>query len=127
VSEPPLISIIDDDESVRLATASLLRSEGYRTELFASAEDFLAGDAARFACVVSDIQMPGMSGIDLTDRLLAGDAAARIILMTARTERELLARAGASGAVCLLCKPFAAEQLLSCVALALSGAGGCLP
>lgn len=120
MSDSPLISIIDDDESVRLATASLLRSEGYRTELFASAEDFLASDAARFACVVSDIQMAGMSGIDLTGQLLADDADARIILMTARTEEDLHQRAGASGAVCLLSKPFAAEQLLNCVERALT-------
>ncbi|HSX72346.1 MAG TPA: response regulator [Pseudomonas sp.] len=120
MSDSPLISIIDDDESVRLATASLLRSEGYRTELFASAEDFLASDAARFACVVSDIQMAGMSGIDLTGQLLADDAEARIILMTARTEEDLHQRAGASGAVCLLNKPFAAEQLLNCVERALT-------
>ncbi|WP_252270878.1 response regulator transcription factor [Pseudomonas subflava] len=120
MSDSPLISIIDDDESVRLATASLLRSEGYRTELFASAEDFLASDAARFACVVSDIQMAGMSGIDLTGQLLADDADARIILMTARTEEDLHQRAGASGAVCLLNKPFAAEQLLNCVERALT-------
>lgn len=120
MSDSPLISIIDDDESVRLATASLLRSEGYRTELFASAEEFLASDAARFACVVSDIQMAGMSGIDLTGQLLAEDADARIILMTARTEEDLHQRAGTSGAVCLLCKPFAAEQLLNCVERALT-------
>lgn len=122
MSDSPLISIIDDDESVRLATASLLRSEGYRTELFASAEDFLASDAARFACVVSDIQMAGMSGIDLTGQLLADDADARIILMSARTEEDLHQRAGASGAVCLLNKPFAAEQLLNCVERALTRA-----
>lgn len=119
MSDLLLISIIDDDESVRLATASLLRSEGYRTELFASAEEFLAGDVARFACVVSDIQMAGMSGIDLTGRLLADDANARIILMTARTEDDLHQRASASGAVCLLRKPFAADQLLACVERAL--------
>ncbi|PTQ69202.1 response regulator receiver domain-containing protein [Pseudomonas sp. GV071] len=120
VAQDPLISVIDDDESLRLATSSLLRSMGYATEYFANAEDFLgSGDAARFACVISDIQMPGMNGIDLTQRLMAADGDSKVILMTARTEQELHERARASGAVCLLLKPFEAERLLRCVGEAL--------
>ncbi len=117
----PLISIIDDDESLRLATSSLLRSMGYVTELFASAEAFFeAGDVTRFACVVADIQMPGMSGIDLTHKLIAEHGAAKVVLMTARTEADIHTRARASGAVCLLQKPFAAQTLLNCMDKALA-------
>jgi len=120
VSTVPLISVIDDDESLRVATSSLLRSMGYATEYFASAEAFFdSGDTARFACVISDIQMPGMNGIDLTQRLLASEARSKVILMTARTEQDLHARARASGALHLLFKPFEAQQLLQWVAQAL--------
>lgn len=116
-----LISIIDDDESLRLATSSLLRSMGYVTEFFANAEDFLgSGDLSRFACVVADIHMPGMSGIDLTHTLIAANGDAKVVLMTARTETEIHNRARESGAVCLLQKPFAAESLLKCVDKALT-------
>lgn len=116
----PLIAIIEDDESLRLAASSLLRSMGYVTEFFASAEEFLgSGDLSRFACIVADIQMPGMSGIELTHKLIADNGAAKVVLMTARTETDIHNRARASGAVCLLQKPFAAESLLKCVDKAL--------
>ncbi|WP_271195196.1 response regulator transcription factor [Pseudomonas turukhanskensis] len=116
MTQPPLISVIDDDESLRLATASLLRSMGYATECFAHAEAFFgAGDTARFACVISDIQMPGMDGIELTRRLLAADGGRKVILMTGRGEQALLRQARASGAVGLLLKPFEVELLLGCV------------
>ncbi|HBZ92711.1 MAG TPA: hypothetical protein DEO91_03145 [Pseudomonas sp.] len=119
-----LISIIDDDASLRLATSSLLRSMGYITEFFANAEDFLgSGDLSRFACVVADIQMPGMSGIDLTHKLIAANGQAKVVLMTARTESDIHKRARESGAVCLLQKPFAADSLLKCVGKALEPEG----
>jgi FixJ family two-component response regulator len=117
----PLISIIDDDDSVRSATVSLLHSMGYATECFDSAEAFLcSGDAHRFACVLTDIQMPGMSGIDLQYLLVHCDPKVPVILMTARTEEDLHVRARASGAVCLLKKPFAAELLFRCLDAALA-------
>ena len=117
----PLIAIIDDDESLRLATASLLRSTGYKTEHFACAEDFLdSGDTFRFACIIADIQMPGMDGIDLTCMLLAADDKTKVVLMTARTEQDIHTRARASGAMRLLHKPFEAQILLNCVVAALS-------
>jgi FixJ family two-component response regulator len=114
--ERALISVIDDDESVRVATASLLRSIGYATETFVSAEDCLgSGDVTRFACMIADIQMPGMSGIDLTLRLAAQRHAVPVILMTARTEQDLLARAHSCGAAFVLKKPYTAERLLACL------------
>ncbi|MGY1447886.1 response regulator transcription factor [Pseudomonas chlororaphis] len=111
-----LIAIIDDDESLRLATSSLLRSMDYMTEHFASTEDFLdSGDASRFACIIADIQMPGVSGIDLTYRLMTADDTAKVILMTARTEQDIHERARTSGAAYLLQKPFEAQRLLNCL------------
>src|SRR5262249_40433732 len=111
-----LISVVDDDEPVRSGTASLLRAAGYATESFGSAEEFLeSGDHHRFACVVADIQMPGMSGIELANRLGRGEPPTPVILMTARTEGEVLADAAASSAACLLRKPFTADRLLECL------------
>jgi FixJ family two-component response regulator len=120
--EQPLISIIDDDDSLRAALAGLIRSLGYRTSAHASAEDFLAaGVAAQSACIVSDIQMPGLSGIDLKRRLTLDGCATPVIMITARTETGLRERAFASGALCVLQKPFAAEALMECLDQALAG------
>jgi FixJ family two-component response regulator len=111
-----LISVVDDDESVRSGTASLLRSAGYVAETFSSAEEFLnSGDHHRFACVVADIQMPGMSGIELANRLGHDEPPTPVILVTARTEHEVHAKAAASNAAFLLRKPFAADRLLQCL------------
>lgn len=110
-----LICVVDDDDSVRDGTASLLRSAGYATASYASAEAFLASsERTRCACVVADVQMPGMSGIDLAGALGA-DPPLPVILMTARTEPEVLAAARASRAAFLLRKPYAAQRLLECV------------
>jgi len=117
VARNRLISVVDDDESVRSGTASLLRAAGYATESFGSVEEFLrSGNPRRFACVVSDIQMPGMSGIELANQLGHGDAPIPVILVTARTEKEVLGNATQSRASFLLRKPFTADQLLMCVA-----------
>lgn len=112
----PLICVVDDDESIRAGTASLLRSAGYATESFGSAEEFLeSGGQWRCKCVVADVQMPGMSGVELADKLGLDQPHMPVILMTARTEREILAGAAASSAVGLLRKPFTADQLLGLV------------
>jgi len=117
-----LIGVVDDDESIRCSTASLLRSEGYVTESFDSAEDFLeSGDYGRFACVVADIQMPGMSGIELANKLSRSEPPTPVILVTARSERDVLADAAESKATCLLRKPFVAERLLECLRSAVAG------
>jgi FixJ family two-component response regulator len=120
VSDPRLISIVDDDESVRLAVGDLVRSFGFEVRIYRSAEDFLtSGETRQSSCIISDIRMPGLSGIELKKRLDKAPNAAPVILITARSERWLLAQARASGAVCVLSKPFDAAALLECLGKAL--------
>ena len=117
----PLIAVVEDDESVRLALAGLLRSVGYRVKSHVSAEAFLSsGEVADAGCIVTDIQMPGLSGIGLKERLDALACKIPVIMITARTEATLHARALASGAFCLLRKPFEAEALIECIGRALA-------
>lgn len=121
MADDTLISIIDDDDSLRAALVGLVRSLGYRASGFATAEDFLSdAQAAQSAAVVTDIQMPGLSGIELKDRLNADGCAAPVIMITARAEPELKERALASGALCVLKKPFPAEALIDCLERALA-------
>lgn len=115
-----LISIVEDDESLRDAMTRLVRSLGYRVESYPNAEQFLAAGAGNgAACVVTDIHMPGLSGIDLKHRLTARGDETPVIMVTARAEAELHERAIASGAHCLLRKPFTAEALIECLDRAL--------
>ena len=117
MSRKPLIAIVEDDESLRPALVGLVRSMGYDGEGFDSAEAFLEGDARRrAACLVSDFQLPGISGLDLAARL---DRLLPFILVTARTERAIEARAQAAGVMCLLRKPFEADDLAGCIRRAL--------
>src|SRR5262245_34199237 len=116
----PAIAVIDDDEPFRAALVESLHSYGYGARGFASAEEFihLRGDLA-FDCVITDIHMPGMSGFDLKALLAARDSGVPVIMITARAEPNLEAKAAASGVVCLLRKPFPAAALLACVKRAL--------
>jgi FixJ family two-component response regulator len=117
----PLIAIIDDDASLCTALVGLVRSLGYRASGFGSAEEFLAANTAgESACIVTDIQMPGLSGIELKQRLAQTGYPAPVIMITARTEQGLHERALASGAICVLQKPFAAEALIACLEKALA-------
>jgi FixJ family two-component response regulator len=112
----PLISIIDDDESMRLALAGLVRSFGFTAKTYGSAEEFLA--SGRFepsSCIISDIQMPGLSGLELKQWLDEHSSTAPVILITGRSEPHIHKQARASGAVCLLKKPFDADTLLACL------------
>lgn len=121
VAEAPLISVIDDDASLREALCGLLRSLGYRARDFASAEDFLAGNgASESACIVTDIHMPGLSGIALKERLSQEGVQAPVIMITGRGEPALRERAFASGAHCVLSKPFTPEALTDCIDRALA-------
>jgi FixJ family two-component response regulator len=109
-----LISVIDDDESTRTALAALLRLLGFEAVTYGSAEEFLSiGSARPCCCVISDVHMPGLSGIDLKRRMDESGQAAPVILITGRSEPRLLAEAVASGAICVLRKPFDAEALLA--------------
>jgi FixJ family two-component response regulator len=116
-----LISVIDDDPSIVLAVVGLVRSLGYQASGHASAEAFLAsGEAESTRCVITDIQMPGMSGIALKNHLSTNHVMTPVIMITARTEAALLASARASGAICLLGKPFEANDLIHCLECALA-------
>jgi FixJ family two-component response regulator len=115
-----LISVIDDDESLRTALVSLIRSLDLQARSFDSAEEFLkAGEWRSFACIISDIQMPGMSGIDLKRHLVAQDVQTPVIMITAHAEPGLKERALASGAFGFLKKPFDANVLFECLERAL--------
>jgi FixJ family two-component response regulator len=118
--ERSLIAVIDDDEPFRAALVESLLSLGYGARGFASAEEFVALDGEISCdCVITDIHMPGMSGLDLKRLLTARDSRIPVIMISERAEGDLEAKAAASGAVCLLRKPFAAEALLRCLRSAL--------
>jgi FixJ family two-component response regulator len=120
VARELLIAVIDDDASFRAALVESLCSLGYEVRGFASAEEFVAGEEeVSFDCIITDFHMPGMSGLDLQRLLTARDCRVPLILITARAEPGLEARAAASGAVGLLRKPFASDALLGCLARAL--------
>jgi FixJ family two-component response regulator len=118
------ISIVEDDDSLRLALVGLIRSIGHSARGYESAEHFLAnGAAAASDCVITDIHMPGLSGIEMTERLRAGGHHMPVIMITARSDPGIEERAMASGAACFLRKPFEMEQLLGCLDDALSQDG----
>jgi FixJ family two-component response regulator len=120
VSREPLIAVIDDDEPFRLALVDSLCSLEYRARGFASAEVFFAANGESSCdCVVTDIHLPGMSGLDLQRLLMARDLRLPVIMITARGEPGLEARVAASGAVCLLRKPFGADAMIGCLKKAL--------
>jgi FixJ family two-component response regulator len=115
-----MISIVEDDASVREATKGLVRSLGYSAATFASAEEYLRSERVRdTACLITDVQMPGMSGIDLQDRLIADGRRTPIIFVTAYPEERIRARALRAGAVGFLSKPFTDESLIECLDRAL--------
>jgi FixJ family two-component response regulator len=121
MSLQPLISIIDDDASVRLAVLSLLRSFGLKGLAFDSAEAFLAsGELEKTKLVITDIHMPGMSGIDLKRNLDARGSTVPVIMITAKTEVAVMERARACNPTCLLKKPFDSEEFITCVERALA-------
>jgi FixJ family two-component response regulator len=120
VSSKPLIAVIDDDEPFRTALVESLCSLGYGARGFASAEEFFAAcGESSCHCVITDVHMPGMSGLDLQRLLMARDRRVPVIMITARGDPGLEARAAASGAVCLLRKPFGADALIGCLKKAL--------
>ena len=116
MAEVPLISIVDDDKSMRDATECLVRSLGYRTATFACAEEFIAsGRLNDTACLITDVQMPGLSGLELQDHLLAQGRALPVIFLTALAEEPVRVRALRAGAVGFFRKPFDADKLVECL------------
>jgi FixJ family two-component response regulator len=115
-----LISIIDDDESVRRTTIRLIESFGFRAAAFGSAESFLSsGQLDCSVCLIVDVRMPGMNGVELQRQLAATDSRIPIIFITAYDDKESRRRAMQAGAVAFLAKPFADEQLLQWIRSAL--------
>ena len=115
------ISVIDDDASVRAATDNLLSSHGYLVHTFASAEDFLqSADPDDVSCVVADVQMPGMSGLDLLTHVRTQGNRVPFIFITAFPDESVRARALKVGAICFLAKPFAGPVLIDCIETALN-------
>src|SRR6476619_5649027 len=111
-----MISIIDDDRSVRESVKSLVRSLGYDAATFASAEEYLASDCLRDSkYVITDLQMPGMNGVDLRDRLIADGYRKPIIFMSALPAEQVPLRATAAGAFGFMRKPFSDERLIQCL------------
>lgn len=108
-----MIAIVDDDEAVREALLDFLQVEGLSARAFAGAGDFLADPAIRdFACVITDIRMPGIDGLELQRRLRASGSACPVIFITSASEETTRARAMQDGAVAFLTKPFDDEALL---------------
>lgn len=118
------ISIVDDDESVREALVDLMNSHGYHAEAFESSEDFLDSERrGRTDCLIADIQLPGMTGVELHTRLRALDEPIPTILITARPDEPTRRRALSAGVQCYLIKPFDNAALLGCVNAAINDPG----
>jgi len=118
-----LVSVVDDDESVRESLPDLLREFGFRAETFASAEEFLASESlAQTRCLLLDIAMPGMSGPSLQEELARQRRSIPIVFITANADENLRPQLLESGAVECLFKPFTESALLAAVTLALRAA-----
>jgi FixJ family two-component response regulator len=117
----PVISVIDDDASIRVASDSLLRARGYTVGTFASAAEFLGSPLIdETSCVITDVRMPGMSGVELQTVLRRQGRGMPFIFITAFPEESARLRALHDGAVCFLSKPFDAPTLIRCVEAALA-------
>jgi FixJ family two-component response regulator len=120
-----MISIIDDDASVRIATDNLLRSLGYSVLTFESADAFLQSAVLdQTSCVIADVNMPGTNGVELLFRLRARGNEIPFIFITAFPEAAISAQAATAGAVCLLTKPFEKDSLIQNLEQALQGGLG---
>ncbi len=115
-----LVFVIDDDASVRKGLTRLLRSTGYKSEIFESASDFLARPShSGPSCVIVDVQMPGINGMDLQEALIQGRREEQLVFITGHGDIPMCAQAMKAGAVDFLPKPFRSDKLLQCVERAL--------
>jgi len=111
--EPPLVAIVDDDASVRKSTTRLIRSFGYRAEAFASGEEFLASpEASRTSCLVLDVRMPDMDGLEVQRQVVARQLHIPIVFISGRASDDEERRARSAGAIDFLRKPIATATLL---------------
>ena len=125
MNKTPLISIVDDDSVVRAAIESFVKSHGFLTCTFASASAFLQSPlGAETSCLISDVQMPGINGVELQDRLVDLGLSIPTIFITAYPNDEVRTRVLSAGAVCFLHKPFDGQSLIRCIDDALKGRSG---
>jgi len=118
--DAPVISVVDDDESLRRSLRNFLRSVGFRVETFASAEEFLASaERETTGCLVLDLRMTGMSGLDLLRHLAAAKVRVPAVVLTAHGDEEIRQRCLGAGAAAFLDKPFRGDALLDTVQTAL--------
>lgn len=116
-----LIAIVDDDESIRVSMTSFMRAFGFTASSFASAEEYLQSpELGETACLISDVQMPGISGLELQSRLASENRQMPIIFITAFPDPRIQERAIAGGAIGFLTKPFDGQTLIDCVDRALN-------
>jgi FixJ family two-component response regulator len=116
-----VISVVDDDESLRESLEGLLKSLGHTTAVFSAAESFLSSAAlSNTTCLILDIRMPGMNGPELQHELINRGQKIPIIFITAHGDEDVIARVMADGAVDCLLKPFSEESLLNAISRALS-------
>ena len=119
---PPVVAVVDDDEDIRDALSDLLLVMGYSCQAFDRAETFLAAHAPdRFDCLITDIRMPGMSGLELLQRLKAAGSTMPVIVVTSMTDPVTRSRALASGAHAYLTKPVNDDVLLQSLRSAMPG------
>lgn len=118
-TERPLLSVVDDDESVRESLPDLLREFGFAARAFASAEEFLSSDiVGRTKCLILDVAMPGMTGLDLQQELRRRGQEIPVIFITAQKDQAIREQALEQGAVKFLCKPFSDTALLEALNVA---------
>jgi FixJ family two-component response regulator len=120
LAKTPMISIVDDDESVRESTKALVRSLGYNARAFSSAEEFLDSNLDDSSCLILDIQMTGLSGVELQARLLAQGRRTPIIFVTAFPDESTRNDVLNAGAIGFLSKPFSDEKLTKFLDIALA-------
>ena len=121
----PLVAVVDDDESIRDTTKDLLESAGLSAAVFAHAASLLKSRRlTQVCCLITDMRMPKMTGLELHQHLVASNRAIPTILMTAYPDERTQAQASKANVVSYLIKPFAADQLLACVRRVLQGEDG---
>jgi FixJ family two-component response regulator len=121
MDKKPVIAIVDDDQSAREGIVDLVSSMGFEAQAFERAEDFLCSHQIACAdCLITDVRMPGMNGLELLDRLLAAGKTIPAIVLTAFTQEADRVRALGAGAVCYMSKPVHESELMQCIGAALS-------
>ena len=119
-----IVSIVDDDEAVRVSVGALVRSMGHVARPFPSAEDFLSSPELETSnCLILDVQMPGMTGVELQRVLVTNGRNLPIIFITAYSQDRIRNEVFAAGACCLLGKPCDGDQLVACIESAISSQG----